>query len=321
MKVLVAGASGAIGRRLLPLLVEAGHSVVGMTRTPDKTALLESLGAQAVVADALDRDAVIAAVQTARPEVIVHELTAIPKRLNLGKLDREFALTNRLRTEGTDNLLAAARAAGVRRFVAQSYGAWPYARQGSAVKTEDDPLDQNPPAALRETLAAIRHLEAAVLGAGWVESLILRYAAFYGPGTSLGEGGTVLDDIRHRRYAIVGDGRGVWSFIHIDDAASATLAAVERGAPGIYNIADDDPAPVSEWLPALAAAIGASPPRHLPKFIARLAVGEHGVVMMTEIRGQSNAKAKRELAWQPKWPSWREGFRNGLSDRVPSLAA
>jgi nucleoside-diphosphate-sugar epimerase len=316
MNVLVAGASGAIGRRLIPLLVEAGHNVAGMTRTPGKVASIRSLGAEPLVVDALDAAAVLAAVRSARPEVVVHELTAIPARMNMRKFDREFELTNRLRTEGTDNLLAGARAAGARRLVAQSFGGWPYARQGSPVKSEEDPLDPNPPAALRHTLGAIRHLESAVLAGKTTEGVVLRYGAFYGPGTSLGEGGWLVEEVRRRRFPIVGDGGGVWSFLHIDDAAQATLVAVERGAPGIYNIADDDPAPVSEWLPALAAAIGAPPPRRVPAFVGRLAAGEHGVMMMTEIRGASNDKARRQLGWRPGWRSWREGFRQGLSDRA-----
>jgi len=260
------------------------------------------------------------AITNAAPEVVIHQLTSIPARPNIRKFDREFALTNRLRTEGTDNLLAAARAAGVRRIVAQSYAAWPYARQGGSVKTEQDPLDPNPPAALRDVLAAIRHVESAVLGSSSLEGIILRYGAFYGPGTSIGKGGSVVEEVRRRRFPIVGNGKGVWSFIHIDDAAQATLAAVERGTPGIYNIVDDDPAPISEWLPELAAAIGAAPPRHVPAFVGKLAVGEHGVVMMTEIRGASNAKATRLLGWNPIWPSWREGFRKGLAEVASSAA-
>jgi nucleoside-diphosphate-sugar epimerase len=262
----------------------------------------------------------MAAILAAAPDVIVHQLTAIPARINVRKFDHDFALTNRLRIEGTDNLLAAARAAGVRRFVVQSYAAWPYARQGSSVKTEEDPLDTDPPQALRETLTAIRHLESAVLSPSGIEGIVLRYGAFYGPGTSIGQGGSVLEDLRHRRFPVVGNGAGVWSFIHIDDAAQGTLAAIERGSPGIYNIVDDDPAPVSQWLPELAAAIGAPPPHHVPVIAGRLAIGESGIVLMTEIRGASNAKAKRALGWQPIWPSWREGFRRGLANAQKSAA-
>jgi nucleoside-diphosphate-sugar epimerase len=312
MRIFVAGATGALGRRLVPLLIQDGHRVTGMTRTAGKAAGLRAAGAEAVVADALDRDAVLAAVVAARPEVVVHELTALAQMTDFRRLDEGFALTNRLRTEGTDHLLAAARAAGTRRFVAQSFAGWPFARVGGPVKTEDDPLDPDPPAELRRTLDAIRHLESAVLAAEGIEGVVLRYGGFYGPGTSAGEGGYLLDDLRRRRFPLVGAGTGVWSFVHIDDAATATVAAVERGAPGIYQIVDDDPAPVAEWLPALAAAIGARPPRRVPAWVARLAGGAHGVVLMTEVRGASNAKARRELGWRPAWPSWRQGFREGL---------
>jgi nucleoside-diphosphate-sugar epimerase len=314
MRIFVAGATGALGRRLVPLLVERGHQVTGMTRTAGKAAGLRAAGTEPVVADALDRDAVLAAVAAARPEVVVHELTALAEMTDFRKLDQGFALTNRLRTEGTDHLLAAARAAGARRFVAQSFAGWPFARVGGPVKTEDDSLDPDPPAQLRRTLDAIRHLESAVLGAEGVEGVVLRYGGFYGPGTSAGEGGFMLEDLRRRRFPLVGAGTGVWSFVHIDDAATATVAAVERGAPGIYQIVDDDPAPVSEWLPALAAAVGARSPRRVPAWVARLAGGAHGVVLMTEVRGASNAKARRELGWRPAWPSWRQGFRAGLGD-------
>lgn len=321
MKVLLAGASGAIGRRLIPLLVQAGHSVAGTTRTAGKAALIRSLGAEPVVMDALDASAVMAAVDAHRPEVMIHELTAIPSHLNFRKFGQEFDMTNRLRTQGTDNLLAAAHASGVRRFVAQSYAGWPYARQGGPVKSEEDLLDMHPPAGLKSSLKAIRYLEHAVMAAWPIEGVVLRYGSFYGPGTSLGDGGASLSEVRRRRYPIVGSGKGVWSFIHIDDAARATLAAIDHGIPGIYNIVDDEPATVAEWLPALAAAIGAAPPRHVPSLVGRLAVGKHGVVMMTEIRGASNAKAKREMGWSPEWPSWRQGFREGLNDKAVSAVA
>jgi 2-alkyl-3-oxoalkanoate reductase len=312
MRVFVAGATGALGRRLVPLLVAGGHRVTAMTRSPGKAAGLRAAGAEPVVADALDRDAVLAAVAEARPEVVVHQLTALAGALNFRRFDESFAATNRLRTEGTDHLVAAARAAGARRLVAQSFAGWPFARVGGPVKTEDDPLDPDPPAELRRTLDAIRRLESAVLGAGGLEALVLRYGGFYGPGTSVGAGGSMVDDLRRRRFPMVGAGTGVWSFVHIDDAAGATVAAVERGAPGIYQIVDDDPAPVSAWLPELAAAVGARPPRQLPAWVARLVAGEHTVVMMTEVRGASNAKARRELGWRPAYPSWRQGFRDGL---------
>jgi 2-alkyl-3-oxoalkanoate reductase len=312
MRIFVAGATGALGRRLVPLLLAGGHRVTAMTRSEGKAAGLRAAGAEPVVADALDRDAVLRVVSAARPEVVVHQLTDLAATTSFRRFDNEFAGTNRLRTEGTDHLVEAARAAGARRLVAQSFAGWPFARIGGPVKTEDDPLDPDPPAELRRTLDAIRHLESAVLGAEGLEGVVLRYGGFYGPGTSAGEGGYMLDDLRRRRFPIVGAGTGVWSFIHIDDAAAATVAAVERGAPGIYQIVDDDPAPVSDWLPALAAAAGARPPRRVSAWAARLLAGDHAVVLMTEVRGAANAKAKRELDWRPAYPSWRQGFRTGL---------
>jgi nucleoside-diphosphate-sugar epimerase len=317
MRIFVAGATGALGRRLVPLLVANGHQVTGMTRTPGKAAGLRAAGADPVVADALDRDAVGRVVATARPEVVVHQLTDLAGMTNFRRLDEGFAGTNRLRTEGTDHLVAAARAAGARRLVAQSFAGWPFARVGGPVKTEDDALDPDPPAELRRTLDAIRHLESAVLGAEGLEGIVLRYGGFYGPGTSASEGGAMVDDLRRRRFPMVGAGTGVWSFVHIDDAATATVAAVERGAPGVYQIVDDDPAPVSAWLPVLAAATGAPPPRRVPAWLARLLGGEHGVVLMTRARGASNAKAKRDLAWRPAYPTWRQGFRTGLGLAAP----
>jgi nucleoside-diphosphate-sugar epimerase len=308
MRVLVAGATGALGRQLVPRLVARGHEVTGMTRSSARGDAVAALGAVPVVADALDRDAVARAVAVARPEVIVHELTALAGALDLRHFDRGFALTNRLRMEGTDHLLAAGREAGVRRFVAQSYAGWPFARTGGPVKTEEDPLDPAPVEGMRAALEAIRHLEAAVTGASWTEGVVLRYGGFYGPGTSLAAGGEHVAQIRARKFPVVGDGRGVWSFVHIEDAADATALAVERGRRGIYQIVDDEPAPVAEWLPAVAAAVGARPPRHVPRVLARLLAGEAATVMMTETRGASNAKAKRELGWVPAHPSWRGGF-------------
>jgi nucleoside-diphosphate-sugar epimerase len=313
MRIFLAGATGAIGGRLVPLLLEAGHEVTGTTRSPAKADMLRAAGAEPVIADGLDRDAIVAAIAAARPDAIVHQLTALGDLTSLRNLDGAFALTNRLRTEGTDNLLAGAREAGTRRFVAQSFTGWPYARTGGPVKTEDDPLDPDPVPSMSKTLAAIRRLEQTVTQAG---GIALRYGGFYGPGTGLTPGGDQVELIRKRRFPIVGDGGGVWSFIHIDDAAAATLAALERGAPGaIYNVVDDDPAPVREWLPALAAAAGAKPPRRLPRWLARVVAGESVATMMTEIRGASNAKAKRELGWEPAHPSWREGFRAALQGR------
>jgi len=308
MRVFVAGATGAIGKQLVPRLVEAGHEVHGMTRSESKQAMLHELGAVPVVADALDPDQVAEAVGRARPDVIVHELTAIGA-LDMRHFDRDFAPTNRLRTEGTDHLLSAGQAVGVRRFVAQGicgYGA--YARTSGPIKTEEDPLDPSPAREMRETIAAIRHLEEAVLGARWTEGIVLRYGAFYGPGTSLAPGAEQSEMVRKRKFPLVGDGGGVWSFIHVADAAEATVAAIEHGSRGVYNVVDDDPAPVAEWLPALAQELGAKKPMRVPRFVGRLFAGEAGAVMMTELRGASNSKAKRELAWRPAHPSWREGF-------------
>jgi nucleoside-diphosphate-sugar epimerase len=307
MKIFVAGATGAIGKQLVPRLLAGGHRVIGMTRTEAKQAALWELGAEPVIADALDPAQVAEAVGQSEPDVIVHQLTAI-SALDMRHFDRDFALTNRLRTEGTDHLLSAGRAVGVRRFVAQSYTGWPYARTGEPVKSEDDPLDPAPAREMRESLAAIRHLEAAVTGAGWTEGIVLRYGAFYGPGTSMSPGGEQFEMIRKRRFPVVGDGAGIWSFVHIADAAEATVAAIEHGGRGIYNVVDDEPARVAEWLPALAAAIGAPKPWRVPRFLGRLLAGDAGAVMMTEVRGASNAKAKRELGWQPGHPSWRQGF-------------
>ena len=314
MRVLVAGATGAIGRQLVPRLVAAGHEVHGMTRSESKQALLKELGAVPVVADALDPDQVAEAVGLARPDVIVHQLTAIPPAIDMRRFVREFALTNRLRTEGTDHLLSAGQAVGAKRFVAQSTAYVTYARTGGPVKREDAPLDPDPPPSWREVLAAIRHLEEAVTGAQWTEGLVLRYGWFYGPGTSfaLNPLGSQIELIRKRQLPIVGGGRGIWSFIHIEDAAAATVAAVEGGPAGIYNVVDDEPAPVSEWLPVLAAAVGAKPPRRVSRWVGRLAAGDVVETAMTELRGASNDKAKRELDWQLRYPSWREGFVKGL---------
>ena len=316
MKIFVAGATGAIGRILVPRLVAGGHEVVGLTRTPAKQDLVRSLGARPALADALDPDAVARAVAEAEPEVIVHQLTALSGSLDLRHPERTFAETNRLRTEGTDHLLAAGRAVGVRRFVAQSYAGWPVARTGGPVKDESAPFDPDPPAAMRTALEAIRHLEEAVTGAGWTEGVVLRYGGFYGPGTSFSVNpeGEHLAMIRERKFPLVGNGGGVWSFIHIEDAAAATVAAVEHGERGIYNVVDDEPAPVAEWLPAAAAAVGAKPPRRVPRWLGRILGGEAAAVMMTEVRGASNRKAKQELGWSPRYHSWRDGFATGIGN-------
>jgi 2-alkyl-3-oxoalkanoate reductase len=316
MRVFVAGATGAIGRRLVPQLVARGHSVTATTRTREKVELLRALGAEPAVVDGLDAVAVGEAVARAEPHAIVHQMTALTVAGNLKHFDKMFATTNELRTKGTDHLVAAAVASGVERLVVQSYTSWPNIREGGPVKTEDDPLDPHPPAEQTRSLAAIRHLEDAVLAAP-LQGIALRYGSFYGPGAS----DAVLEVLRKRQFPIVGAGTGVWSWVHIDDAASATVAAVERGTRGLYNIVDDDPAPVSEWLPYLAEQVGAKPPRHVPQWLGRLVAGEVGVSMMTQIRGSSNAKAKRELGWEPSWRSWREGFRYGLTDTAKRAAA
>jgi nucleoside-diphosphate-sugar epimerase len=318
MRVFLAGATGALGSRLVPLLKEHGHTVVGTTRSPEKVGLLRELGAEPVVVDALDATAIGEEVARAEPDVIVHQLTALSNFTDLRKFDAAFAPTNRLRTEGTDNLIAAARAARVEWFVAQSYAGWTYAREGGPPATEDDSPDADPPSELRRTQEAIRYLERAVLA---IEGIVLRYGAFYGPGTSLDHDGVQTEAVRKRQFPLVGDGRGAWSFIHVDDAAAATLAAIEHGRPGIYNVVDDDPAPVREWLPYLAEVAGAKPPRRVPTWLAKRFVGEHGVAMMTQARGASNAKAKRELGWRPQYASWRDGFRAVLQQEAPRARA
>jgi 2-alkyl-3-oxoalkanoate reductase len=319
MKVFVAGATGVLGRELVPQLVARGHEVVGMTRSTSKQDLVRSLGARPVVADALDPDAVAQAVASAEPEVIVHQLTALSGEMSIRDArhpDRApmAKMTNRLRTEGTDHLLAAGRAVGARRFVAQSFGAFRYARTGGPVQTEDDPLDPNPPAPLRPVVDGLLYLENAVTTIDWGEGLALRYGGFYGPGTSisLAPDAVMAAPIRKRRFPILGDGGGVMSYIHVEDAATATAIAVERGQPGVYYIVDDEPAPVREWLPVLASALGAKPPRRIPRWLGRLLAGEAATIMATEARGASNEKAKRELGWKPRYPSWRQGFAQGL---------
>src|ERR1700744_4119200 len=320
MKVFVAGASGALGKVLVPQLVARGHEVVGMTRSASKQDLVRGLGARPVVADALDTDAVARAVAATEPEVIVHELTALSGKMSIGDArhpDRfEGAImTNRLRTEATDHLLAAGRAAGTRRFVAQSFGAFRFGAAGGPVRTEADPLrPDDPPPSLRPAQAGYRYLEEAVTSIDWGEGLALRYGGFYGPGTSvsLAPDAATAAPIRKRQFPIVGGGGGVWSFVHVEDAATATAIAIEHGEPGVYYVVDDDPAPVRGWLSALASALGAKPPRRLPRWLGRLAAGEAATAMMTEARGASNAKAKRELGWEPRYGSWRQGFAQGL---------
>jgi len=300
MRVLVAGATGAVGTRLVCQLVERGHEVIGTSRSSENADLLRALGAKPVVLDMLDPDATSQVVANAEPDAIVHEATALAGKTDFRHWDESFADTNRLRTDGTDSLLEAARKTGVTRVVAQSYAGWPYAREGGPVKSEDDPLDAQPLPEMRETLDAIEHLEGRVQDAGGV---VLRYGGLYGA-----PGDAQVELVRRRRFPIVGDGGGVWSFVHLDDAAAATVLAVEQGEPGVYNVVDSDPAPVREWLPALAEAIHAKPPFRVPRWLARVFAGEVGVVLMTEIRGASNAKARRDLGWTLRHPSWREGF-------------
>jgi nucleoside-diphosphate-sugar epimerase len=316
MEVFVAGATGVLGRQLVPMLVAEGHEVVGMTRSAAKQDLVRSVGARPVVADALDPDAVARAVASAEPEVIVHQLTALSGKMSIrdARHPERFEgaiMTNRLRTEATDHLLAAGRAVGTRRFVAQSFGAFRFARNGGPVQTEADPPD---PDGRQPGLEAMRYLEQAVTTIEWGEGLALRYGGFYGPGTgiSLAPDAVMAGPIRKRRFPIVGHGGGVWSLVQIEDAAAATAIAVERGKPGVYNIVDDEPVPVREWLPVLASALGAKPPRRIPRWLGRLAAGEMTTLMMTEARGASNEKAKRELGWQPRYASWRQGFAQGL---------
>jgi 2-alkyl-3-oxoalkanoate reductase len=299
MRVLLVGATGAIGSRLVPQLISAGYEVVGTSRSAERAKRLAGQDAHPIVLDVLDAGAVRTALKAARPDAIVYQATALAGTRVLRSLDKAFAATNRLRTEGIDNVLAAANEVGVERIVAQSFAPYRAARTGGWVKTEDDPLDPNPPASARRTFAAMNHLDEAVTAAG---GIALRYGGFYGPGDD-----TLVKPVRKRRTPLVGDGQGVMSFVHLDDAATAAVAALEHEGPGIYNIVDDDPAPMRDWVPELARLIGAKPPRHFPSAVARLIAGA-GLTMITESRGSSNARAKLELGWTPKYASWREGF-------------
>ena len=308
MRVFVTGATGALGRHLVPMLVAAGHEVTATTRTPGKVAQLREAGAEPVVLDGLDREAVIAAVLAAGPEVIMHQMTALAGVRSLRKVDQVFAATNELRTRGTDNLLAAAARAGTRRVIAQSNVA-AYERSGGPVKTEEDPLASRPPSpSSARSLAAIKHVDETVPLVA-PEGIVLRYGGFYGPGASE----ILLDAVRKRQVPVIGGGTGISSFIEITDAAAATLAAVDRGAPGAYNVVDSDPAPVAEWLPYLAKVAGAKPPLRLPAWLGRLLAGAFVVAQMTSWRGASNEKARKELGWEPRYASWREGFRAWVS--------
>jgi nucleoside-diphosphate-sugar epimerase len=308
MKVFVAGGTGAIGRQLVPQLVAAGHDVVATTRSGQGAGAIKGMGAEPATVDGLDEQGLVDAVKRARPEVVVHQMTALGGKPDLRHFDRWFATTNELRTRGTDYLVRAAQEAGARRLIVQSYTGWPNIREGNAVKTEEDPLDPDPPKWQRESLAAIRHIEATVPAAENLEGVVLRYGNLYAAGTGM-LSDDLLDLVRKRQFPVVGDGAGVWPVIYTGDAAAATVAALDHGAPGVYNVVDDDPAPASEWLPYLAEVIGAKPPRRVPAWLGRILAGEVAVSWMTRIRGSSNAKAKRELGWQPKYASWREGFR------------
>jgi 2-alkyl-3-oxoalkanoate reductase len=316
MRIFVAGATGAVGRALVPALVAAGHSVTGMTRSPEKAGAIRRAGAEPVVADGLNARAVRAAVISARPDVIIDEMTDLATVTDLRHFDRAFANTNRLRTEGTDHLLAAAHEADVKRFIAQSFCGWSFSRESDAVKTETDALDSEPPRELARTLDALRYLEQIVTKSIHLEGIVLRYGSFYGPDTGMFSR-AMIEELRHRRVPLIGNGAGRWSFVHVEDAASATVAAIEHGKPGqIYNIVDDEPAQVSEWLPALAGILGAKPPFHIPAWVGRLLAGEHMVSMMTQVRAGSNVKAKQELGWQPAHPSWRQGFAEAARQPV-----
>ena len=312
MRVFVAGASGAIGTRLVPQLIARGHEVIGTSRTPGGAERIAALGAKSIALDLLDPRAVRMAVLETEPNAIIHQATALADMSDFKHFDRSFAQTNRLRTEGTDNLLAAAREGGVRRFVAQSYASARYAREGGPVKTEDDPLDPAPVDAMRETLAAMEYLDRAVTGAG---GIALRYGGFYG---ALDD--KMIEAIRKRMFPIVGDGGGVSSFIHLEDAAAATVLALEQDGPAIYNIVDDEPAAVRVWLPEVAKIVGAKPPRHFPRWLARLFAGDALVTMGTESRGASNTKAKRELGWTLRYPSWRQGFAALYAEPIAPVA-
>lgn len=308
MRILIAGATGAIGQRLIPQLVARGHALTATTRSAAKSELLRRLGAEPVIMDGLDGTSVGEAVARAEPDAIIHQMTALAGSPDLRHFDRWFSGTNQLRTIGTQHLLAAARASGVRRFIAQSYTGWTNARDGGPVKTEQDALDPSPAKAQSQTMAAIRALEDAVLAAP-LEGLLLRYGNFYGPGAS----DALVQMVRQRRMPIVGDGNGVWSWIHLDDAASATVAALEERLQGIYNVTDDEPARVSQWLPYLAQVLGAKPPLHIPVWAARLLAGDVATRWMTQGRGSSNAKLRAASSWRPTWATWRDGFRVALA--------
>ena len=313
MKIFILGSTGVIGRHLVPLLVSEGHEVTALVRSSGRIIEAEKMGAKGVAAEVFNEEELTAVIKKIEPEIIIHQLTALAKVTgNFRKFDAEFEMTNRFRTEVTDTLLKAAELTGVRRFIAQSFCGWPFTREGGLVKTEEDPLDSDPPASFSRTLNAIKHLENAVLKSDKVEALALRYGMFYGPGTAIAKDGAIINLIRNHNFPIIGDGGGIWSFIHVRDAAGATMKAVSKGEPGIYNIVDDEPAPVSTWLPYLADVLEVKPPRKIPLWVGSILLGEAGVSMMTKIRGGSNAKAKHNLGWEPVYATWRDGFVSGL---------
>ena len=312
MRILLAGASGAIGQYLIPQLITEQHEVIGAFRNPAHTDRVQSLGATPLFLDALDGKAVDKALAEIKPQVVIHQLTAIPAHLDLRHIDRDFEATNRLRTEGTRNLATAAVKAGVEIFIAQSFAGWPYAPRGIMLKTEEDDLDPSPTPKLKAMLDAIETLEHTVLREKGFTGIVLRYGPLYGPGSNIAHDGAMVEEIRAHKVPVVGQGTGVWSFLHLHDAATATVAALAHAKPGIFNIVDDDPAPVVDWLPYLAECVGAKPPMHVPAMAAKFLIGEHAVILMNDIRGVSNEKARNELNWTPKWSSWRQGFREAL---------
>ena len=310
MRVFLAGGTGAVGRRLLPQLVVAGHEVVALCRNRDTAAEVRAAGATPTIADALNRADLIDAVRAARPDALIHQLTGLAGTPgNLRRFDQEFALTNRLRTEALDTMLQAAREVGAKRFIAQSFCGWPQARSGAWIKSEGDPLEPHPDSSFRQSHEAILHIETTVPRATEFVGIVLRYGVLYGPGTNFAEGGSFVELVKKRRLPLVGEGTGVWSFTHVDDAAGATLAALERGKSGVYNIVDDEPARVSEWLPYLAMSVGAERPRSMPAWLGRLVLGKGGLDWLLQGRGSSNLKAKSQLGWSPRIANWRDGFR------------
>lgn len=313
MKIFILGGTGVIGRYLVPLLAGQGHEVTSLVRSAKGLRESEKMGAKGVTADVFNEEELTTVIKKTEPEIIIHQLTALSAVTgNFRKFDQEFEMTNRFRTEVTETLLKASENTGVRRFIAQSFCGWPFAREGGSIKTEEDPLDPNPPVSFKKTLNAIEHLETAVKKSQKVEALALRYGMFYGPGTAIAKDGAIVNLIRKRKFPVVGDGGGIWSFIHVKDAAGATVNAINNGLPGLYNVVDDEPAPVSVWLQYLAKVSGAKPPRKVPLWLGRILIGEAGISMLTKIRGGSNAKAKHEFKWEPVYKSWRDGFVKGL---------